>query len=366
MRAKRVTRTHFGVLAAVIGAMIFSTAWVSSVVTADPGLIKVGSTYYEASTGSATIGSGTAAHTGILPIYTSTDLRSWTGVSQVFRSGQTPAWADASKGLWAPQIYSIGGQYVAYFSAVDASSGRRCIGIATASSLDDATSFTSRTEFCSPNPYDLIDPSVFIDGSNKYLLYKRDKPVPDKDIAITTLSSDGLTPSVGNAIGIATATQAWETAGGAVDSCAAGASVDGWASVEAPTMIRHGAFYFLFYSGNGYCTDHYGVGVGRCVISAVNSDPLACNFDSDSPRNNGWKYSGNPILTADFDPSHCGAGHQDVLPDGSAMVYHTYNGSQNATPCTGHRYLGEQSLTWTQSTDPHQADWPLPSDSRNP
>lgn len=33
--------------------------------------------------------------------------------------------------------------------------------------------------------------------------------------------------------------------------------------VEAPWIFQHGSYYYLFYSGNGYCGNLYAVGVAR-------------------------------------------------------------------------------------------------------
>lgn len=77
--------------------------------------------------------------------------------------------------------------------------------------------------------------------------------------------------------------------------------------VEAPTMIYREGYYYLFYSGNNFDIEQYGVGVAR----------------SGSPTGTFVKYPANPILRSDetFD----GPGGQDVVQDRSGqwqMLYH--------------------------------------------
>lgn len=106
-------------------------------------------------------------------------------------------------------------------------------------------------------------------------------------------------------------------------------------------LYRDGAYY-LFYSGNGFSTDKYAVGVARSS-SPVGSPP-GKDFE---------KYAGNPILSGERDPNFCGVGHQDVTytdRDGWLIFYHGYisvnRPKGRGEKCEGQRYLMWDRLSW--------------------
>jgi GH43 family beta-xylosidase len=350
---RRIKAALIGLALTAVSGCVYSTQ------VADPGVWKFGNGYLVASSdGSAP---GTAKPS--MPIYSmSNDKLQHSGsggarAGQIFLPNQEPAWVDRNHPLWAPEIKFIGGRLIAYYSAEDNQLKpyqkpdgswhyHRCIGMATASGIGPSSGFTpAGGPFCTPaGDYDLIDPSVFTDNNHQnYLLFKRDPQAPGtKQIAITTLDAGGLNPALPTTA-ILKPTQSWET--------------NGWSSVEAPTMIRKGAFYYLFYSGNLYNTKRYGVGVARCVISYVGGDPRACDFNHSSPDVHGWKNPTNPILGGEsHSGAYCGVGHQDVSDDGAVLWYHTYPNQG----CTGARQLGAQILEWGAD------DWPYPRDHPTP
>jgi hypothetical protein len=95
-----------------------------------------------------------------------------------------------------------------------------------------------------------IDPSVFVapDGT-PWLLWKSDGDCCNMPTTIYSqqLSADGLSV-VGPAHRLIGATQSWEGN-----------------LVEAPSMIENAGTFWLFYSGNRWGTDNYGIGVARCA-----------------------------------------------------------------------------------------------------
>ncbi len=291
--------------------------------TADPGMLVYGSTYYAAST------SGVDS-AGVMPIRASSDRLNWSDYGCIFRPGKIPAWTDSSKGYWAPQIYyfSALGQFVAYYSGLNRSTGKRCIGRATSYGLDDFTDL-GRPLLCHPTAaYSIIDQSLFWDGRAQklYLLYKNDPPttVGTKQIVIRSIANDGLS-NIGTPYHILQPTQTWEGV-----------------SVEAPTMVYNSSdgYYYLFYSGATYSRDTYGVGAARST-SPIGS-PAGADFT---------KYSGNPILSGNYDPGYCGVGHQDITwtsTEGWLIFYHAYL-SQSGEDCTGGRYLMMDQLHWDNS-----------------
>jgi beta-xylosidase len=374
-----------GALGFVLAAVLAVTGCVYQTsnggVVADPGVLPYGGKYLIASTGGST-----------MPVYSITPAAlkdpqngRVTPEGQIFTAGQlTSSWIDTTCGkqcgLWAPEIKKFGNTYVAYFSARK-KGGPRCIGMATSASPTGGYSLAG-SGFCSPKGYDLIDPSVFADtGTGRfYLLFKRDVPAAQqatygpKSIAITSLDSSGLHPSL-STTRIATPSDkpgnlpdaSWETMGGTSPDSCSDPGADGWESIEAPTMIRRTGWYYLFYSANGYCTDHYGVGVGRCPTSYVNNDPTQCDFDSYTKRNQGWKDPVNPIITAEYDTGHCGAGHQDLTDNASLIWYHTYPSQISKSQlCAGSRELGAQRLSWVDDPNNPFYGWPIAADHRSP
>jgi arabinan endo-1,5-alpha-L-arabinosidase len=323
-------------LASALGTSLVSTGCVSGQNAADPGVIQ-------ASDGSYRVAATSGVHSyGAMPIFSSSDLSNWTRTGAVFAPGSLPSWTDHSAGApgyWAPQIYyfSANGEhkYEAFYSGFKASTQHRCIGRAYSA---DINAFTDDgNPLCVSNgSYSVIDPSIFYDSGQHYLLYKDDLSSEQgpKRIVIRTINDHGALSSVGPVHYLITPTQAWETSGGQPEDCDGPPETDGWASVEAPTMIKKNGTYYLFYSGNAACSDKYGIGVAK----------------SSSPTGGFVKYGKNPILSGRGN-SYCGVGGQDVTNDGSILWYHAYKEqTTDGGRCHGDRFLGGQALKWDSSS----------------
>lgn len=83
----------------------------------------------------------------------------------------------------------------------------------------------------------------------------------------------------------------------------------GWEAdvTEGPWFIFRNGWYYLFYSGHGYCDSSYAVGVAR------SKNPLGP-----------YEKKGNPILASNH--NWVGPGHCSVVPRGNdyVMIYHTW------------------------------------------
>ena len=173
---------------------------------------------------------------------------------------------------WAPSVWARpDGTYVMYYAtpatdpincfkkataglcvhAVNAPTSAMCISRATSTSpagpfVDDSSS----AFICPVSLGGAIDPSVFIrsDGT-PWLLWKSDG---DCCRLATTIFAQQLAPDGLSVVGpphrLITATQPWEGN-----------------LVEAPSMIRSGSTYWLFYSANLWGTPDYGIGIARCA-----------------------------------------------------------------------------------------------------
>lgn len=263
----------------------------------DPGVLQDGGTYYLSCT------SGGAAQA--FPIYTSTDLASWTMVGHIFPTGAKPTWATGD--FWAPEIHKVGGKYVAYFSARN-TDGKLSIG---AASSDHPTG--PFTDLGHPLIHDanmgLIDASEFTTSAGvPYVLWKEDGNAVGKHtpIHIAPLAADGLSLT-GAASTLVTNDKAWE---GAV--------------TEGPFLVEHGGMFYLFYSGNSYGNGTYAVGVARgSSLTAMMTKPAS------------------PILVTNA--SWTGPGHCSVVDSpggGTAMVYHAWK-----PDCVNRAGCGREVLT---------------------
>ena len=269
----------------------------------DPGVARDGARYVMA----CTSGGAPDAY----PLRTSTDLVRWTERGWIFPAGTGPAWASGD--FWAPELHHVGAQWLAYFSARDASDGSLAIGVATAPSALGPYTDLGRPLVHDPTP-GVIDAHEFDapDGQH-YLLWKLDgnavgAPTP---IYAQALADDGVT-LLGARTELLRNDRAWEGD-----------------LVEGPWMLAHDGEFFLFYSANSYASTRYALGVARAP------SPLGPFTKADAP-----------ILTSNAWWS--GPGHGSVLqaPGGElALVYHAWvAGHVDAAP--GRQVLVDR-LTWS-------------------
>jgi arabinan endo-1,5-alpha-L-arabinosidase len=154
---------------------------------------------------------------------------------------QKPAWASRTQDFWAPHVIRDGARYILYFSAkpdanlTDPKAGM-CLGAATASSpkgpfLDIGHPLRCGASFIN------IDPMVFDDpATGKRLLYWGSGFEP---IRVQELSRDGLSFAAGSAPRDLVAPN--------------GAKGRFPVLIEGSWMMRHGGWYYLFYSGDNCC-----------------------------------------------------------------------------------------------------------------
>ena len=100
----------------------------------DPVVIKEKGTYYVFCTGGRN-------GQGVIPIRTSTDMRTWKAPGFVFES--LPEWAakeiPQARNAWAPDISYFNGKYHLYYSVSSFGSRNSAIGLATTPTLDPAS-----------------------------------------------------------------------------------------------------------------------------------------------------------------------------------------------------------------------------------
>lgn len=237
---------------------------------ADPTVMRVGKTYYAASTTQSNLN---------LPLMTSTDLDRWRPRAALPNYYNYSSWRSYNEALtkapswaatfarrenverisqWAPSLARVHKhQYVAAFSAATRTTSgdlrHSCIGLAVSS--DPAGPYRARRKplLCDPStPFGVIDPDVFVDPRthHAYLVWAAEG-IPHQrraQLAIRRLNHAGTGWARGSRRhNLLTFTQKWE---GVI--------------MENPSMIRYRGTLYLFYSANRYQTGHYATGYAIC------------------------------------------------------------------------------------------------------
>jgi beta-xylosidase len=213
---------------------------------ADPFVLRSAGAYYAFATGAQRL------H---LQVASSPDLTTWTLLGEALP--ELPSWASKGPGLtWAPSVLARRDRYVLYYTTNDSRTRFQCISRAIASSPEGPYSDDSSqamvcqvrgsAPFCGS-----IDPSPFLDSDGKlYLLWKSDENSArcrtSPRIWAQALTDDGL-GLVGPAEMLLAVDQHWEDT-----------------IVEAPSMMRYGGRYLLFYSGNDFDSANYAIGYATC------------------------------------------------------------------------------------------------------
>ena len=252
----------------------------------DPDVVAAGHGYLAFATNSFGVN---------VQVASSRDLHTWT-VERRDALPKLPAWASPGR-TWAPDVSTIDGRAVMYFAAEHTDSGRQCIGVATASTLDGTFAAASGDPLVCPlEAGGAIDPSTFVDrDGTRYLLYKTDGNCCGMDtwIEIAPLSRDGLALA-GGPHRLIRQTEAWEGN-----------------LVEAPTLLLRGGTYTLLYSANDYASASYAVGA---ATSASLLGPYT-------------KQKAPVLSTAQSGGRWDGPGGQDVVvtPHGDVLVFHSWD-----------------------------------------
>lgn len=276
----------------------------------DPGVLAHAGTYYMTCTG------------GKFGIKQSTDLVNWTATGSSILPDGKATWSPNGSKNWAPEIHEIGGQFIAYFTAINASN-TLSIGVAKAPS--PAGPFVDTGKPLVENALGAIDATQFTDDDgSRWLVYKLDgnaqqKPTP---IFVRKLSDDGLAFAPGSVAKqiLVNDPATWE--GGVV---------------EAPWVVKRDGTYFLLYSGNVY-DQRYRTGVARA-----------------KSLTGAWEKHGAPILANN--DAWVGPGHGSVVQvptaDGKStadyFVYHAWhNAGGGAADKDKGRVVLLDRITWVK------------------
>jgi beta-xylosidase len=286
----------------------------------DPSVIRVGEDYWAAATSSEWAPE--------FPILHSRDLVNWEIVGAVFQ--KRPAWSVGK--YWAPEISQHLGRFFIYYAA-QKKEGPLCVAVATASRPQGP--YTDHGPLVCQEVGSIDGFPVTDEKGERYLLWKEDgnsvsKPTP---IWAQRLSADG-TRLVGERQELFHNDQAWEKH----------ASLPYGDLVEGAAVVKHGGWFYIFYSGNFCCARecNYMIGVAR---SRKLLGPWEKNPNNPIMRGNEtWKCPGHGTIVTD-------ARGRDFL------FYHAYKANDFV-------YVGRQALLdeikWGAN------GWPTINEGRGP
>jgi len=200
----------------------------------DPTILKVGGRWYAYST---------QVYLAHLPVRTSTDLRTWSGVAEAMPV--LASWVAEGRN-WAPSVVQDGSTFVAWYAARDRASGRQCVSRAVGTSPSGPfVDELGAAPVCQLSLGGSIDPNVFTDADgSRWLTWKSDENALGHlaHLWVARLSSDARTLT-GAPRSILGQDASWEAP-----------------TIEQPALVRNGSTYVLFYSGGWWESSGYGVG----------------------------------------------------------------------------------------------------------
>jgi arabinan endo-1,5-alpha-L-arabinosidase len=247
----------------------------------------------------------------------SRDLVHWTHLGDALPV--KPAWASRTWDFWAPHVVRRDGRYFLYFSAkpdaalADPKRGL-CLAVATADRPEGPFTDSGRPLECGDG-FVNIDPMAFDDpATGKRLLYWGSGFAP---IKVRELAPDRISFAPGST---------------AVDLVPPKKGTPYEELVEGAWAVRHGGWYYLFYSGDNCCGKdaHYAVMIAR---SRSATGP--------------FEKRGRPILEARG--RWRAPGHNSLIEDRSGriwIVYHAVDTRQPGDPVNTRRVMLIDRLVW--------------------
>ena len=314
-----------GLLASIVAGVLLAASVVAAgqAEAADypnPGLVTGDTGVHDPSIVKTPAGGYLAASTGDnLQLKTSSDRIAFRNAGAVFPNGAswTTAYTGGSRALWAPDISYHGGRYYLYYAASTFGSNRSAIFLAT-SATGASGSWTNQglvIESNGGNDFNAIDPNLTVDAQGRWWLSFGSFWSGIKLIALTA------------------------STGKRADTAIRSIAGRGGGAIEAPTLVRHGSYYYLWVSFDLCCrgaSSTYRIMVGR---STAVTGPFV-------DRNGTAMTAGGGTQVLASHGSIHGPGHQAVLPDvdGDVLVYHYYanNGASNL----GINLIGYDAAGW--------------------
>lgn len=278
----------------------------------DPSVIRIGGEYWAATT-------SLSKWAPMLPILHSRDLVNWQQVGSVFH--RRPRWSQDH--YWAPELVAYGGRFLLFYAAQRRSSRKLCIAVASAPQPIGPWRDHGPI-LCDPR-HSQIDPTLAQgDRGRPYLVWKDDANTggADSSIKAQPLTGDGLRVR-GRPTTLVRANRAEEQG-----------------VVEAPEIVPHDGWLYLFYSGGDCCglnADYFtAVARARRLLGPWHKSPGLPALDSGDT----WR-----------SPGH---GAYVTTPDGRPFFLHHAYGAEGST------WVGRQDvldpIEWTAGGWPQIGD----------
>jgi arabinan endo-1,5-alpha-L-arabinosidase len=298
--------------------------------THDPSIIKDGSSWYLFGTATE------PKRDGELPVRCSQDLHRWSRCGYVLPG--IPQWiqkeSPETKELWAPDISYFDGQYHVYYAF--SAFGRNTSGIAlltnkTLDAKDPQFHWVDRGLVLQSkvgDDFNAIDPNLVLDESGQAWLafgsFWNGIKMRKLDRKTGKLSTED--------------TRLYSLASRERPDNAAPAPLGlppNWQAIEAPFIVEHGAYYYLFVSFDLCCRgtrSTYKTMVGR---SRTVTGPYV-----DKNGKSMMEGGGSPLLIGN--KRWLGPGGESVLmqKDADIIVFHAYDAT------TGHPFLQISTIAW--------------------
>ena len=241
-------------------------------------------------------------HTHLISIHKSSDLMNWRYVGDVF--SVRPSWIASSAGLWAPAIKFFNGHYYLYYAASETRTAGPAIGVATGGSpvgpWSDKGSPVVEPQEIACGHRSVIDPEVVV-GAENYIFYGSFCG----GIAIRSLSADGFTSDPRSEYPIAVGNR-----------------------FEAPSVIQHGGYYYLFLSTSTCCN---GALSGYNVMAARSQEVIGPYVDRQGNSLLVARAGGTPVISANGN-RWVGPGHDAVFTDFANQDYFLYHAIDRGHP----------------------------------
>ena len=339
--------SYMNLIAAVTAAALAPALWRQApkalplsgdyALTHDPSIGREGNTFYVFATGKAPGG-------GQFAIRCSDNLTDWRLCGRVF--GEVPEWIRAdspkTKDLWAPDISFFNGKYHLYYAYSSFGVNTSGIALATNVTLDpQSPSYHWNDEglvlkSVANDDFNAIDPNIVLDKKGQPWLSFGSfwSGIKMRRIDLVT---GKVSASDGRLYSLATRAKPAQ-----IEELKPGLPAN-WESIEAPFIVRHGGFYYLFVSFDLCCRgtrSTYRIMVGR---SKKVTGPYV--DETGFPMGKG---GGTQLLSAN--QRWLGPGGQSILqrPEGDLLVFHAYDA------VTGKPALQVSTIDWTSGW-PHVA-----------
>lgn len=272
----------------------------------------------------------------LIPILRSTDLVEWTYVGDALTA--PPSWAKPDTDIWAPEAAFFGGKYYLYYTVVETVAGGSAIGVATSNSpvgpwvqANKPAVEPHEAPCCGESRRWVYDSEILItDAGDKYIYYGS----YFGGISVRKLSQDGLTSDPYSQVEVTIANR-----------------------YEAPSIIKHGEYYYLLGSATNCCN---GPLSGYSVFAGRSKDPWGPFVDREGVRLTTNRVGGTPVLGLNGN-RWVGTGHNTVITDAGGQDWILYHAIDRTSPYMAPAPTGDlpvkrqvlmDALDWVD-------DWPV-------